>query len=81
MAGYPVKFDKHAGLAFLVTVSAVRESGTISQHGAVKLAGTFGVVANLSAVLLNEILIRCAGVIIHHLLRVIIRYKRKEKRS
>lgn len=72
MASYPVEFDEHAGFALLVAVGAVGESGTILQHGAVELAGAFGVVAHLPAVLLDEVLVWDAGVVAHHLLRVII---------
>lgn len=79
MISYPVEFDEHTGFAVTVTVRAVGESGTILQYGAVELTGAFGVVANLAAVLLNEVLIGGAGVIIFHLLTVIIRYTTKHK--
>lgn len=72
MASYPIEFDEDAGFAVPVAVGGVAESGTILQHGAVELAGAFGVVAHLPAVLLDEVLVWDAGIIAHHLLRVII---------
>ncbi len=69
---YPVEFDEHAGFPVQVSVRAVLESGAPPQHGAVELAGAFGIVAHLAAVILDEVLIRDADVVLHRLLRVII---------
>lgn len=60
---YPIQLDDDARLALLVSIVTVVEPRAVLQDGAVELTGALWVVLHISAVLLQEVLIRGALVI------------------
>lgn len=60
---YPIQLDDDAWLAIMVSIVTVIDARAILQKGAIELTGALGVVLDIAAVLLQEVLVWDALVI------------------
>lgn len=61
---YPIQLDDDAWLADVVSIVTVIDSIAVLQDAAVELTGALRVVLHIATVLLEEVLVRCALVIL-----------------
>lgn len=69
---YPIHLDDDAWLSLLVSIVTVIDAGALFQQGAVELTGALWVVLHVTAVLLQEVLIRGALIVLLDLCGVVV---------